>query len=164
MHRLVVLSLIAVLSLTGCSTAVARPAPKPTPASAHSVQQWASKVAEQKVSLDKWSTQWAADGCTADALPDLPCGMEILTGTMIATTISLNLHTLSKEYGSPPDEIKSLVADTQTAADAANTSGQTWTSTCNAKQDPSCLQLSFAFTTTMDALSTKFTAWSPYLG
>lgn len=166
LHRLILGTAIALL-LTGCASP-GKPAPTETPQAAqsgHSVQQWASSIAKQKVMLDKWEANWAADSCSADGTPALPCGMDLLGGTMNADTIKiyLGMMTLPNDLGKPPAEISSLFAETVAASDKASTTGKAWVATCNAQTTDQCASLAFQFTTAMDELSTEFTGWSPYL-
>jgi hypothetical protein len=172
-HLVALGAVIAILALSGCSAgsnaagAISSPSPSPTKDGDRTLSQWASVVAEQTAYLAAWKQKWDADLCSAAS--GFNCSLQTLSGTFVATTVNVSLKipeskTAIKGYiGTPPSEIRSLYADTRRLAQAADDAGAAWVASCNAKTAPECATLLFKFSSAVDSLETKFTAWSPYL-
>lgn len=167
-----VLVAVGLLVLTGCAgtpAPEAAPAPAPAPAAAtEDVDEWASVVAEQSAYLAEWKDEWDADGCRSAPPSDFPCAAAALSGTYITQTVSLGLKapttTAAKGYiGEVPEKISALYGDTLALADAAVAAGANWSAECNATPGDDCLTLTFKFDNAVEALTTKFAAWAPYL-
>lgn len=54
-------------------------------------------------------------------------------------------------------------ADAVALADAAVAAGAAWSEECNGTQVDGCLMLTFKFDNVVEALTTKFAAWAPYM-
>jgi hypothetical protein len=126
------------------------------------VRQFASVIAEQKASINKWQAQWDADQCSGTDGSTMPCGMELLGGAMIASTASLSLGTAANT-SQPPKEIRDLYTATAGLADDAAAAGKAWQDSCNAAQQAECAGLVGRMEIAMGMLGSKLEAWTPYL-
>jgi hypothetical protein len=162
------LSLLPLLlaGLTGCgggSDAEVQPAatPSPTPTGKQAtVQQWASLIAQQDQKLDETLGQWHEDDCSALSLDYPLCEIKFMTLGTVAKTLDIQLQGATSEsspsyLGEPPSEVATLVQETVDAAHEAATLAD----------DPDVKDVGVAvrFEGAVDALSTAYAGWAPYL-
>jgi len=126
-------------------------------------------VAEQQTYLGTWKKDWDDKQCSVRAANYLPCSIMTVSGTFTVKTVSINLKIPTSPkatgyIGTPPSEIRQLYAATQQLADAAEQAGANWSASCESSYGAAeCGALVFKFSSALDALDTKFSAWKPYM-
>lgn len=91
----------------------------------------------------------------------------MMTANEVAQTLNLVLEGAQKPgatayIGTPPDEIKSIVADTMTAADALVSASEKAKSCTNTPASADCPKALFLVFRAMTGMQTQFAAWRPY--
>lgn len=160
--------------LAGCGDP-AEPAPPAKPVAATTstqsapqatVQDFTSVVAEHHA---KWDAQVATvEANCRNPRTILACKAGYLTLGYMAETIRLSLSAVHKPSapvykGVPPEQIKALLTETESAADAAHLSSQTAYNTgCADPLEPACAAEYMRLRLDVDKLSGKLDAWSVY--
>ncbi|WP_182491616.1 hypothetical protein [Microcella alkalica] len=134
-----------------------------------SVERWASLVAERKADLDDWYQGWDEATCSGLASAAVDCNLMLSSASFIAQTNDIVVAGASFEEGNTylgavPDEIADLYSDTIALTGAAVEAGAAWTDAgCGIGDEGDCIGLAVEFERAMDAVKSKFEAWSPYL-
>jgi len=173
MKRLALLFAAAVL-LVGCGSSTD---PEPAAATAATtttkeaspqatVQDFSSVVAEHEADWDAQVSTTEAHCLNPRTVP--LCKIGYTTLGYKARTIQLSLSLVytprAQGYkGVPPEEIKDLLRDTETAADKASVAAEALTSaSCADAMAPECAREYMAVRMAVDELSGKLDAWSVY--
>ena len=166
-----------VVATSAPSTASPTPATTTTADGGATVAQYASLVAKQKANIGKTLDQMLSDDCDwttpghVDRLSGgITCGVSVLTVNFEAQTLQAVLVGAQKAeapayIGAPPDEIKSIVADTKTVADTLASSSSTanpFTFPAVSPDSPQCVKALFDFHRAMTNMQAQFAAWGPY--
>lgn len=167
-RRLAVPLLAAVLALSGCS-AIGAPSSTPTasPTPTADLRPWASAIAEQAGALEQIRSKLSDSDCGAASSTGALCGAQLTAASFGVQTVALSIDSAStpgaKTYlGDPPVEIAATYAATKQQADDAAAAGSAWSDKCIGVLSASCIRKAGDFTTAMDDLTTKFSAWDPY--
>ena len=176
-----------VMALAGCagaseapsgvvatSASPTTPSPPTTTTADATVAQYASIVAKQQASMVKTLDDLLSDNCDwttpgkVDRRPGYgSCGMQMMTANFAAQTLHLVLEGAQKPgapayIGTPPDEIKSIVADTMTAADTLVNASENAKSCTNTPAPADCPKSLFEVFRAMTGMQAQFAAWGPY--
>ena len=140
------------------------------------VAQYASIVAKQRAGIGKNLDDMMSSNCdwtmpgSVDTRPGYKtCAIQVFTINLKAHSLQMVLQGAQNpegpaSIGAPPDEIKSLVADTITAARTLESESDKANPCTAPGASADCVTILFDFARAMTAMQAQFAAWSPYGG
>lgn len=136
-----------------------------TPDPGATVEQWASIVAGQSRSVHEAFDSWESDDCLPGDT-DPTCTANLLIMRYTADTFRLSLNSgynpsASTYIGDPPEEIHSLVLDTEELADKSAELMEDAHSSCSDEEED-CLSIAFEAEQHYRNLIDKIDSWAPY--
>jgi hypothetical protein len=169
MKRIVALA-AAVVAVAGCNSSNGDAIPPRTTPAAVTTSASAGRLVAQFVSVvAEQDGNWRNRISTVDEdCVDPACELGLLTVSLTADTV----HTViagahdpqSKTYlGDPPEQIAQLLKETEAAAAAVQPAYHTWDAAgCSDPHDEKCFGEYLQLEQSIDTLTAKFDAWTPY--
>lgn len=152
----------SLLLVSGCATTGAEPSPtssasqsstSASPMKTATPQQWASIIAAVKGPMA--ATQGLLTGCEGNL-----CKTGIIAVEANAGLLAKKISEMVATYGQPPEEIGSLVGETNGLAQAAQETAANAKAFCPGSQ---CARYASDTLTSLTVLMSSFDAWAPYL-